>query len=74
MHVTFNDMKNYHHEVLVDKDKKILEIYRVDDAGGKEFYTSTSLPSDESGIAEFAKILGENLLLDSPNFRSVLGI
>ncbi len=67
-------MKDYSHEVSILQDQNLLEIYRVGQNGDREFYTSVELPKDESGLGDFAKMLGENILLDSPAFRSVFRI
>ena len=57
-----------------------LSIYRVfSDGTDKQFYKSIFLPrmkiqEDKEGFEQFAGILGENILMDSPQARDALGI
>ena len=70
-------MKIKGHQISVDEANRELHIYRVMSDGTVEFLTSTPIPDisaydswDE--FENFAKQLGENLLLDSPSARSIL--
>jgi hypothetical protein len=70
-------MKIESHQVKVDEERKTLSIHRVMSDGTVELLTSTDLPNisaheswDE--FEDFAKQLGENLLMDSPSARRVL--
>jgi len=70
-------MKIKGHQISVDEEKKTLSIHRVMSDGTVEFLTSTDLPNisahdswDE--FENFAKQLGENLLMDSPSARRIL--
>jgi hypothetical protein len=66
---------NFSHLVEIDEGKRVLTIYRVFDSGEKSLYTSSDMPEgkDSKSGAEFARTLGENLLLDSPAARRILG-
>jgi hypothetical protein len=66
------DMENYRHLVEIDKGR--LVIHRVFDNGSKELFTETMLPDinavdNWAAFEEFAKQLGENILMDSPESR-----
>jgi hypothetical protein len=70
-------MNTYDHLLHIDEGTRELHIYRVDDAGSKSFYTSIPLPQSlgwNSDLESFAKRLGENLLVDSPTARKLLGL
>ena len=72
-------MENYNHQVEVDEDKRIISIYRLYPSGTKQLFTSVELPhktfaQDEEGFRNFARTLGENLLVDSPAARKLLGL
>lgn len=67
-------MKNYKHLVEVDEDNRRLVIHRVLGNGAQEFFTETRLPDvtldgDWDTFEDFAKQLGENILMDSPAAR-----
>jgi hypothetical protein len=69
---------DFAHIVAVDKSTRTLKIERLYPDGRRELFTATNipLPSDSSGsvVAKFASQLGENLLLDSPAARELLGL
>jgi hypothetical protein len=70
-------MDTYDHLLIVDEQSRELRIYRIDEAGSKTLLTSTLLPQTTGwtdAVSKFAKELGENLLLDSPSARRVLGL
>lgn len=73
-------MQNYCHLMEIDEDRRQLTIYRIYSDGKKELFTAVDLPSaafkneDEDMFGEFARLLGENLLLDSPIARKLLGV
>ncbi|MEO1248057.1 MAG: hypothetical protein AAFX56_20450 [Pseudomonadota bacterium] len=74
-----DETENYAHLVEVDAEKKQLVIYRLSASGSKRLFTSIDLPSEtfsenKDGFREFATRLGENLLVDSPVARDVLGL
>ena len=66
------------HLIEIDQGERSVTIYRVKD-GERELYTSVKLPSttwdtDRQAIESFCRMLGENILLDSPAARKLLGI
>ena len=68
---------SFHHVVEIREDTRRLTIYRVYPDGRKELYTQVELPQksvddDKAGFERFARILGENLLIDSPTARKLL--
>lgn len=73
---------NFSHLVEIDETARILRIHRVFPDGRKHFYTETPFPSftavtaeaKDTQYADFARLLGENILLDSPVARRLLGI
>ncbi len=73
------EVETYAHLLEVDEDKRRISIYRISADGKKQLFTSVDLPSktfseDEDGFKRFARHLGENLLLDSPVARKLLGL
>lgn len=70
-------MNAYDHVLHIDAANRELQIYRVDADGTKSLFTSVILPASRGWTAEFeafAKQLGENLMLDSPAARDLLGL
>lgn len=72
-------MKNFSHLVEINPLNRTLSIYRVDEKGDKELYTSTDLPDIDidvelKGFRDFATLVGENILLDSPVIRKLFNI
>lgn len=70
-------MKDHSHLVCVDEDVRELVIFRVNVDGEKTLLTKTSLPMASGWSTELeslAKMLGENLLMDSPAVRRLLAI
>lgn len=71
-------VEHYSHLVEVDEESRTISIHRVID-GRRQFYTSVSLPAGRyednlEQIQELFKLLGENLILDSPQGRRCLGL
>lgn len=71
--------KNYSHLLEIDEEKRLLIISRVFEDGTRQLFTSVDLPGnafsdDEQGFRDFAQKLGENLLIDSPIARKLLGL
>ena len=69
---------NFSHLVEIDEPARLLRIHRVFPDGRKHLFTETPLPplpadSKSSQQAEFARLLGESILLDSPAARRALG-
>lgn len=71
--------ENYAHIVLIDKESRLLTIERLYVNGRREMFTTVMIPDASSEIGreaidKFALELGENLLLDSPSARELLGL
>jgi len=67
----------FSHVVDVDADTRKVVVYRLYADGRRELFTLMDLPVDatsttNSRLDEFCRMLGENLLLDSPIARSLL--
>lgn len=73
-------MDNFSHLVEIDEGAQKLMIYRVDPkTSQRALYTSVKIPSkrirgNDREFREFARLLGENLLIDSPSARRLLGL
>ena len=66
--------RSHDHVVQISEQRRELRIYRLDPGGARTLFTTAALPAAdaESALAEFAKQLGENLLMDSPSARRLL--
>ena len=67
------------HLLKIDRKTQILHIYRVFNDGSQDLYTSVELPNLSSKTSNeqfesFSRMLGENLLLDSPIARDLLDL
>jgi hypothetical protein len=65
------------HIVSIDMSARKLVIERLYPDGRRELFTETALPDgkpSQEAVSEFALRLGENLLLDSPSARKLLGL
>lgn len=74
-----NSEDSYSHVIEIDEGRRALEIFRVYPDGRRQLFTAIDLPKntfseDEQGFRDFAKVLGENVLVDSPVARRLLGI
>ena len=70
-------MNNYDHLVRFDEESKQLIIYRVDQKGEVVLFTKTLIPEGvgwDPNVVDFARLIGENLLMDSPVARRLLGL
>jgi hypothetical protein len=72
-------IENYAHLIEIDAQTRVLTIHRVRPDGKKQFYTSTDIPdiavtADEDGYQDFARLLGEAILMDSPAARDLFGL
>lgn len=70
-------MNSYDHVLHIDANSGELQIYRLDADGERSLFTSVKLPVSQGWTPElesFARQLGENLLLDSPEARKLLGL
>lgn len=67
-------MKKFSHLVKIGEDKQLL-ILRVYEGGKEEIYTAIELPdpNNEEELNNFFRLLGENIILDSPIARALLG-
>ena len=70
---------NYSHLIEIKEQDRILSIYRVYCDGRKELFTATDLPAhtvdeNKDQFEKFCLLLGENLMLDSPIARKLLGL
>jgi len=69
----------YSHLIEIDEETNRIYIYRVNPNGKKDLLTYTDLPSkkyeeDPEGFKEFARLLGENILLDSTIARKIFDL
>lgn len=69
---------DYAHLIEVDETGRSLAIYRVRGTE-RQFFTSVELPqatwdADRAAIESFCRMLGENILFDSPAARKLLGL
>jgi hypothetical protein len=72
------DVPDYSHLVEIDEDKRVVRIERVFSDGRKQLFTEAPFPARDavhagSGYQKFCQMLGENIILDSPAARRVLG-
>ena len=73
-------LPEYDHLVEIKEDERNIYIYRIyKKSKKKQLFTCCGLPDksldkDKKAFQEFAKVLGENLLIDSPTARKLLGI
>jgi hypothetical protein len=69
--------RDFSHLIEIDESARLLRIHRIFPDGRRHLFTETPLPSRAttgSPPAEFARVLGENILLDSPAARRALGL
>jgi hypothetical protein len=69
----------YNHLIETDEENRRLTIHRIYDNGRKELFTQVDLPNNvpsenEAQLESFFQLLGENLILDSPIARKLLGL
>jgi hypothetical protein len=71
------DMKGsgFSHLIEIDESARLVRIHRIFPDGSKHLFTERSLPPStaDSQYGEFARLLGENILLDSPAARRAIG-
>jgi hypothetical protein len=68
---------NYNHLIEIGEQDRRLTIYRVYEDGRRELFTAIELPAqsidyNKVQFEKFCRLLGENLLLDSPKARKLL--
>lgn len=71
--------QDFSHLIEVDESNRLLRIYRAFPNGRRILFTETTLPSNpvdtnSHQYEDFVRLLGENILLDSPAARRVLGL
>jgi hypothetical protein len=69
---------DFSHLIEIDENARLLRIHRVFKDGRQHLFTETPLPPRTAGsmssqFTEFARLLGENILLDSPAARRAFG-
>lgn len=72
-------MESYAHVVEIEESTRTLTISRRYPNGKTESFTVVELPSKidlarSDGFSDFARLLGENILLDSPAARRLLNL
>lgn len=60
------------HLIQAEEQTQLIAIYRIDSGGVPTLFTSVSFDeARKMGLEKFGKLLGENLILDSPNLRDL---
>jgi len=60
------------HLIQAEEEAQLIAIYRIDSGGLPTLYTSVSFDeARKMGLEKFGKLLGENLILDSPKLRDL---
>jgi hypothetical protein len=72
-------MEKFAHLVAVDEQQRRLSIYRAIESGERDLYTYVDFPpdifdADRKAYDGFLRLLGENLIMDSPAARRLLGL
>lgn len=72
-------ISNHGHLIEIDETQRRLVIHRIYADGRKDLFTSVELPAKSATpakdqVTRFCQMLGENLLLDSPAARKLLGL
>jgi hypothetical protein len=74
------------HLIEIDENARLLRIHRVFPDGCRQLFTETPLPPPMTGLSgadraaqatqytEFARLIGENILSDSPAARRALRV
>lgn len=70
---------NFSHLIGINEGTRLLTIHRVFQDGRKQLFTETPLPprTDDAGsqpYQEFARMPGQNILMDSPAARRALAM
>lgn len=70
--------RDFSHLIEIDESARMLRIHRIFPDGRRHLFTETPLPprgteATGSQHAEFARVLGENILLDSSAARGLSG-
>ena len=72
-------MTDFSHLIEINESTRLIRIHRVFPDGHMHLFTEMPFPprvpdSGKGSYAEIARLLGENVLLDSPAARRSLGI
>ena len=60
------------HLIQAEEETQLITIYRIDTGGMPTLFTSVSFEeARKMGLEKFGKLLGENLILDSPKLRDL---
>ncbi|TIU88921.1 MAG: hypothetical protein E5V86_04920 [Mesorhizobium sp.] len=63
------------HLVQAEDETQLIVIYRIGSDGTPTLYSSLSFEkAQEMGSEKFGKLLGENLILDSPKLRDLFSL
>jgi hypothetical protein len=69
----------FSHLIEIDESSRRLKIFRIFPDGNKQLYTEVDFPlktpdEDKLSYEVFCRTLGENILIDSPVARRIVGI
>ncbi len=63
------------HLIQAEEQSQLITIYRIDSGGMPTLYTSVSFEeARKMGFEKFGRLLGENLVLDSPGMRDLFSL
>jgi len=63
------------HLIQAEDETQLITIYRIDSGGMPILYTSVSFEeARKMGFEKFGRLLGENLVLDSPRMRDLFSL
>ncbi|UVK51043.1 hypothetical protein DBIPINDM_004253 [Mesorhizobium sp. AR02] len=63
------------HLIQAEEETQLITIYRIDSGGMPTLYTSVSFEeARKMGFDKFGRLLGENLILDSPGLRDLFSL
>ena len=73
------NLPEFSHSIEIEEKSRQVKIYRTFPDGRKQFYTQIELPAgsvvtDRPAYETLFRMLGENLLLDSPTARRMMQI
>ena len=74
-----SEPRDFHHSVEIDRDRQLVIIRRVFPDGSTFMYTELKINIQDGEMnsvvfQKLAAILGESILIDSPQARHILGI
>lgn len=63
------------HLIQAEDETQLITIYRIDSGGMPTLFTSVSFEEARKlGFEKFGRLLGENLVLDSPRMRDLFSL